>query len=523
MRRLHPFVGAVRALRYGVSGFTIPFFAITVAANVFDGMLAFLIPTVVLGGLAGASYGTLSYLRYTYEITDESFDVASGVVGRRKREIPHRRIQNVDVTRGFLQRLFDVATVRVETAGGGSTEALLDFVSEAEAERLQQSLRQRRVATRADDEDASNRDENPDGSKIGATAGEDANAGATDGPVAEQPVSLFHLSKGELAVHAATTVRPGVLALLLVGTPLLGDLVAELLVALAAPLGGPDSLALGAMSPDEAVAVATVGVPLGALSAWAIGVAIGVNQYYDFRLGLRGGELVYERGLLSEFSGTIPLRKVQTLTITENVFQRALGYAGLAVDTAGYAGGNGGGSGNRSAIPLARRERVTALVDRLEGADLNTSFTRPPKRARERYVVRYALVLLAVLVVSFATSQALTGFSLWWTPGLLAPAVPVAAHLTWRHRGYAVGDSHLLVRSGFLVRRTHVVPYHRLQTVTRSRTVFQRRRNLADLVADTASGGVLTRVHPVVYDQPTDRMETLQSRLRERLDASIRG
>jgi putative membrane protein len=67
-----------------------------------------------------------------------------------------------------------------------------------------------------------------------------------------------------------------------------------------------------------------------------------------------------------------------------------------------------------------------------------------------------------------------------------------------------------------------VVPYHRLQTVTRSRTVFQRRRNLAHLVADTASGGVLNRVHPIAYDQPEERMRTLQHRLRERLQTSLR-
>jgi len=521
MKRLHPLVGATRALRYGVTGLGVPLFALGTASAVFgDDVFGAvpLVPVMGLGFLVGAAYGALSYLRYTYRITDDTFDVFSGVFARRKREIPHRRIQNVDVARSFWQRLLGVATVRIETAGGGSTEARLAFVADAEAERLQRSLRERRVAARRDDEDVVDQDGDVVGDEDGDTAGEGANAGAVE----QRPTGLFVLSERELAVHAATTFRPGVLALLVIGTPLLGDLVAELLVTLAAPLGGPDSLALPAMSPDEAIAVAIVGVPLGGVSAWAIGMAIGVNQYYDFRLGRRGEELVYERGLLSEFSGTIPLGKVQTLTVTENVLQRALGYAGLSIDTAGYAGGDGGQGGDRSAIPLAKRERVRALVDLLEGADLNAAFTRPPKRARERYAVRYALALGAVLALSFAASRALPGFSLWWIPGLLAPAIPVAAHLTWTHRGYAVGDAHLLVRSGFLRRRTQVVPYRRLQTVARSRTVFQRRRNLANLVADTASGGVLNRVHPVAYDQSDERMRTLQNRLRERLQTSLR-
>jgi putative membrane protein len=522
MRRLHPLVGVVRALRYGVYGISVPFFAVTIAQNVFEGVLGLLIPAAVVGGVVGVAYGVTSYVRYTYEITDETFDVASGVVGRRTREIPHRRIQNVDVTRNLWQKLLGVATVRIETAGGGSTEAVLDFVAEPEAVRLQRLLRERRVAGRRDDADVSDRDRDGTG-----TGDEDRADGATKPETVgdrtdERSTGLFVLSDVELAVHAATTFRPGVLVLLVIGTPFVGDLVAELVVALAAPLGGPESLTLPGMSPDEAIAVATVAGPLGAASAWAIGMTIGVNQYYGFRLVRRGEELTYERGLLSEFSGTIPLGKVQTLTVTENVLQRALGYAGLSIDTAGYAGGNGGQSGDRAAIPLAKRERVTALVDRLEGADLNGAFTRPPKRARERYAVRYALALGAILALSFGASRALSGFSLWWVPGILTPTIPVAAHLKWKHRGYAVGDAHLLVRSGFLTRRTQVVPYRRIQTVTRSRTVFQRRRELAHLIADTASGGVLNRVHPVAYDQPEERMRILQNRLRERLQTSLR-
>lgn len=556
MKRLHPLVGLTRALQYAIYGLSVPFFVLAMAGNVFDGLSrpSLMFPVMGLGVLVGGAYGVASYTRYTYRITEDTFDVFSGVLARREREIPHRRIQNVDANRSVWQNLLGVATVRIETAGGGSTEAVLNFVSGAEAERLQGTLRERRAAARREDEPATPGEGEAmaspgDGEASAAPtaddpavepagdvplAGEAAGKGATvaevrrsdrTGQLEDQdraPVPLFVLSKMELAVHAATTFRPGVLAVLVIGTPIVEGLVTDLLLALAAPLGGPDRLVAAGMTPDEALALAVVGVPLAMASAWAIGIAFGVNQYYGFRLGQRGEELVYERGLLSSFSGTIPLRKVQTLTVTENALQRVLGYAGLSVDTAGYAGGGGQGAGNRSAIPLAERERVVTLVEQLEGADLDATMTRPPKRARERYAVRYGLVLGAVLVAAFAASRTFGGFSLWWTPALLAPAVPVLAHLKWKHRGYALGEEHLLVRSGFLRRRTQIVPHNRLQTITRSRTVFQRRRRLAHLIADTASGGVLNRVHPVAYDQPDDDMRDLQDRLRDSLQANLR-
>jgi len=132
-------------------------------------------------------------------------------------------------------------------------------------------------------------------------------------------------------------------------------------------------------------------------------------------------------------------------------------------------------------------------------------------------------VVGALVALAFAVSRSVSGFSLWWTPALLLPAVPVLAHLTWKHRGYALHEDHLLVRSGFLRRRTHVVPYRRLQTITRSRTIFQRRRDLASLVADTASGAVLNRGGAVAYDQPAEEAADLQDGLRQRLQARLRG
>ena len=511
MKRLHPLVGLVRALRYGVSGISIPFFLIVVAGNVFTGLdvLSAVVPAAGIGLVVGVVYGVVSYTRFTYRVTEGTFDVFSGVLGRRERELPHGRIQNVDITRNVWQKTFGLATVRIETAGGGRTEAVLDFVSVAEAERLERTLREKREAAR-NEADTTTDD----------TAGEEA--GRSVDTTTRAPEQLFALSAKELAVHAATTFRPGVIALLVIGTPILENFVVDLLVTLAAPLGGPERLAASALTPDAVLALAVVTVPLGFASAWAIGVAIGINQYYGFRLGQRGEELVYDRGLLSEFSGTIPLGKVQTLTVTENPLQRALGYAGLSIDTAGYAGGGGRDGGNRSAIPIADRTRVVALVGLLEGAELDATFTQPPKRARERYVVRYTLALAAVVGIAFAASQMLPEFSLWWTPALLAPAIPVIAHLKWTHRGYALGEDHLLVRSGFLRRRTQIVPYRRLQTITRSRTVFQRRRHLAHLIADTASGGVLNRVHPVAYDQPEEDVWELQGELRQRLQTSLR-
>ncbi len=66
--------------------------------------------------------------------------------------------------------------------------------------------------------------------------------------------------------------------------------------------------------------------------------------------------------------------------------------------------------------------------------------------------------------------------------------------------GYYVGEDHLVVRRGFWRRRTTVIPYYRIQTVSTRRSIFQRRLGLASLVIDTASSRTFYWATPTIYD-----------------------
>ena len=185
---------------------------------------------------------------------------------------------------------------------------------------------------------------------------------------------------------------------------------------------------------------------------------INAARYYGFSLERDDEELRYRRGLFQKYSGTIPLSKVQSLTIRENVLARRLGYAALYIETAGRAGAGGdSGGGSQAAIPLAERERVRELARTIEPADLG-GFERPPKRARQRYAARYTIALLVLTGVFYGVSTALEFQSYWWLPLVGLVLVPVAAHLKWANLGYALREDHVVTRTGFWSRQTKVVP-----------------------------------------------------------------
>jgi len=460
--------------------------------------------------LALVGYEAAYVRRFSYELGEDTLDIESGVLSRRSREIPLRRIQNVDISRNVLQRLFGIAVVSFETAGGGDTEARLRFVSFEEAKRLQTRLgrlKRSDADSASDDRDDENADDARSGTDDG-TAPADRPVGSTGRRFDAPPVTeLFALDRTELALVGALSIDfrvPGVLFLIV-------STISSTLIP--TYLSSASGIAL-----VVAAAVVLIGV---ALLSWVVGAAAAVAQYYDFRLVRSGDELQYERGLLQRYDGSIPFDKIQTLTVSENPLKRYFGYATLLIETAGYAPGSGGSSrGSEAAVPLAERDRVLALIEELEPVG-EVEFRRPPKRARRRYLVRYLLVVGILTGVAYAIDAFVSLPFPAWSPVLLAPLAVWFAHATWTHRGHWLGDHHVVTRNGVLRRQTKIVPYYRIQTVIDARTVFQRRLGLATVTVDTAGSLSVGGQDAAAVDISAARADELRDELEARLDSAV--
>jgi len=482
-RRLHPYTALVRGLSRAGSLGT---FA-TIFALVRDASLRQLQTNLgIIGGaiLLGLIYEVLYYQRFSYALGEDTFDIDSGVLSRREREIPLGRIQNIDISQSPVQRLLGLAVLELETAGGGSTEARLRYVAPAEARRLQREFQAANGAADVADRPDATEDRDP----------------------------LYELDDRELWLLSLTSLDPGVSVLV----SFLGIGVQALF-----PTEPGESTALpitvGSLDPVDVAGLLVALVVLG----WMLSVGLVYSRYANFRLYRVGEELRYERGLLGRYSGTIPLEKVQTASAVANPLKRRLGYVTLSLETAGYAPGSDGGRASETALPLARRSVAADFLADLDQFDaLDVAFGGPPSRARRRYLFRYAFVVGMLVAAGWALDQVF-GVALWYLPAVLWLLVPPAAHLKWTNRGYATTDDTFLAQTGFWRRTTRVVPYHRLQSVIDARSVFQRRRNLVSVTADTASTASVLGGDATAFDIDVEDGTALRETLAERLQNAL--
>ncbi|RQG97594.1 PH domain-containing protein [Natrarchaeobius oligotrophus] len=541
MNRLHPFSAVTMAIQQAITGFTLPFFLVIFLSSVTDVVTTTWAFVLAPAGLVlGVAYALAYYYRFEYGMTSDTFDVQSGVFSRRSREIPYGRIQNVDIARGVVQRLLGLAVVSIETAGGGSTEAALRFVSEGEANRLQRQIRKRTAEVKgrqreprpsAADESTTTDEEpvEPRPDKPTSPRGADRGREVADeiGPAESSEASgyevdrrreqrLFDLRSRELLLYAFTSFRPAAVAAVLFLFFLATDTILEYFVAIAQPVGGPEDLETGTTGSYGVLTL--VSFVNGLVITYLLSVAYTFATYFGFRLSRADEDFVYERGLLQRYSGSIPAEKVQSVTVTDNPAQRLIGYAGLWVETAGY--GPDSSAGSQSAVPLAKRRRVYTFTENLTDVE-RPRFHRPPTIARRRYLVRYSLIALAIVAVAFAVTR-VTVLERWYLAVAVFTAVPPAAHLRYVNLGYFVGEDHLVIRRGFWRRRTTVVPYYRIQTVSTRRSIFQRRLGLASLLVDTASSRTFSQATPTIYDVDLEDARDVHETGRKRLQSALR-
>ena len=474
-QRLHP-----ASILFGLLGqlreFAIPLLLAAVAGS--RGGALDTVALIVLIPYTVVAVGRYWWFRYRFE--PHELVVRSGLVFRNERHIPYARIQNLDAVENVLHRVLGVVDVRVDTGSGSDTDARLSVVTwNAYADMRERVFAGRQAATEA--------------------------AGQVPASADERPRVLLELPPRELVVHGLIENRGGIVIAGIIG--LLWEAgIAERLIDRVVG----DDIAQGGLIRDILASartaggvpwdrVALVGVALLGLLAVIrlLSVVLALVRLHGFRVARMGEDLRAEYGLLTRVSATIPLRRIQTLTVTEGVLHRLFGRVSVRVDTAGGAGPQGGERRRESLAPVIARGRWQAFVrDVMPELDLTAIDWQRPGAGATAREVRRRFIVAAVLSAPLAYVlhwQALVVFVALAAWGVLA-GFRYVAHLRW-----AVADGAVLFKSGWLSRHLSIARFTRIQSVAMRESPFDRRWSMARVSVDTAGAGAASHRIDIPY------------------------
>ena len=460
-RRLHP-VSVIFNLASVLKAIALPLVFVVFGSRSSDAIWAVL-PGLVLIPVAIATVA--GYFRFTYTYGADELIIRSGIFVRRERHIPYARIQNIDATQNIAHALFGVYVVALETGGGGEAEASLKVLPEGALNEMRQHVfRERRAAP--------------------------AETGAVEEP--REPVEpLLHLTLRDLVRCGLVRGR----GLLLVGA--IASAAVELGLHDAAVKRAEDpeargpianairGLIAGGWSFDLAQVAAAIVLFAGlVLLLRLFSVVYTVLKLHDFSLVQAGGELRMTYGLLTRVRATIPLRRIQAVTLREGPLHRLFGVTSVRADTAGGEANEKVAGSREWLAPIIARDETDAFVRRLvpEAALDDGAWERPHPRAARRAFVR-ASIWPALL------GAALFWYARAWSLPVLAIGFVLAfvwARLQVRWLGYRLTDTVFMFRSGWIWRHVTIAPLDKVQAVAVRRTPFDRRQGMSSLVVDTA-------------------------------------
>lgn len=328
-RRLHPLSPVIRSSRAAVG-------LVAVVALSARGSNQSAVGPIVDAAILGVVVvlGVVSWLVTRWAFDGVTLRIETGLLRRDARQLPVVRIQAVDLVQPFLARIFGLAELRIQMAGGTASSRLA-YLSEPAAADLRAKL-------------------------LAAHHGREVSAPE---PAGQQVASV---ASGRLVGSVLLSGPTSLIFVLLVAT-----------------------LVLAAVAPRAAAGVG------GVLVVYAIPVALGIwrrfSAQYGFTVALAPDGILVQRGLLGTVAETIPVRRVQAVRQVEPFLWRQLGWCRLEVDLAGVPGrdrARGSRRMTKTLLPVGTVDVAAALRVATLGPD-DPPVTKPPAAARVKAPLSY--------------------------------------------------------------------------------------------------------------------------------------
>ena len=282
--------------------------------------------------------------RYRFEADD--LVMTSGLIFRNERHVPYSRIQNIDAVQNVLHRLLRVTEVRLETGGGDEPEARMRVVPLPALDEIRA-----RVA-------------------IGRGHRHIPASGSSDAQTAERRVVLA-LGPRELLLAGFIDSR----GLIIVGAAFgllselgLFDAASDMLIGDDVSARGVVRQAVGAVFGGGMPSVGQVAVLVTAFVGFVLVIRVlsmiwSVVRLWGFQLDKHGDDLAVQYGAFTRVIASIPLRRIQTLTISESPLHRLCRMVSVRADSAGGGGGGEGAAAKRESLaPIVRRSELPRLL-----------------------------------------------------------------------------------------------------------------------------------------------------------------
>lgn len=424
------------------------------------------IGVLVLGVSVVKAY--LSWSKFTYQVNREDIRVEYGILSRAARSVPFERIQDVSLEQALIPRLFGLVEVKFETGSGGGDDLKLAYLSEAEGERLRETVRERR-----------------DNAGQVLAEGSMSSGESVDAPTREEvAATLFTMDTRRIFTFGMFEFSLAVFAVL-AGLLQYAETFAGI------EIWDPDLWlgwfesqqgVLSQLGPMAQIASAIAGLVTLLVVGSATGLIRTFAREWGFLLERTSRGFRRRRGLLTKTDVVMPVHRVQALQIGTRLIRYRFGWHSLKfVSLAQDAG-----SANHVVAPFAQMEEIEPII-RAAGfhpaaGDLDWH------RASRRYRTDSTLIDSLFFLVAAVIVAILAPMPFFLIPLALAAITAAANYFGWRFHRHTLDPQQVIASRGFFAPKTRIASRVKLHSVEIRQGPIAQWRGYATLNLGLAGG-----------------------------------
>jgi len=437
---------------------------IAIAFSVRDQGLIVITFALLIPGLLIIGWRALQWQAMSYSARGGAITLSTGLLEKSERTIQVERVQSVDTLETPIGRVLGISELQIATAGAAQP-ITIPAISGEEAQRLREWIETNRART----DSLGSEPDQTEASTDSATSNVVHHMSGRD-------VLLAGLTAGRIAPALAISA-----AAWRFGSDILPDSILERV-----PID-PDRL-----TPASIVAL----IAAAAVLAWGLSIAGAALSLWNFTVQRTPDSLILTRGLLDRKQNTIPVQRIQAISIVEGVLRQPFGFASVMLESAARPHGPDESGHTRHLLPFVRTRAIPQLIEaalpELAWTDTGIEWQRLPARARSRYLVPVVRDFVLALTVTCAVLAVVPRVE-WWYGLSLLPLMPVwlvFGYLQFRDARWSIDlDDRLFVQQRSIDKTLTVTRGRRVQVGELSSNPLQRRAHLGSLTLRLATIG----------------------------------
>lgn len=445
----------------------------------------------------------IQYRFYRYWLEPNQIRVKEGIIFRNERQVPYNRIQNINLTQNPLHRVLGVVTVQLESASGGKPEAVISVIDMAAVKELKRLVHGDEVAE--------------------AAAHNEIDTNTNSNSHDNEPVkpALLRLPFAEIVRYGIITNKGLVILAVVFGflsqlsDGYIKDSIETNIVAFSHWIEASFDSFVGDLGFLSIVIYGLLLLAIGLVGLWILSIGFALFKLHDFELLKDRSKLQATMGLLTRMQATIPMSRIQTLTVRNSLLHRQFKRLTVSIETAGGVNNDNQGLTIKEIAPLFGVERRNEMLHEIQpDVAWNQIKWQPIEPIAWRRIFK-KLTLFGALIsgVTFAID--------WWYYPCAVIALSLISFLYAkayvRNAGYCLDKDMIGFKSGVIFKKETYARLSKIQTVQVKENPFDRRYAMGQLKVDTAGATVGAHHIDIPYILLSDALK-IQSKLVGRIN-----